>query len=480
MNQISPGAKLSYGMGSMLYAVKDAAFGTFVLLYYTQVLGLSGSLTGLAIFLSVLWDAVSDPMIGAWSDRLDTRWGRRHPMLVVGALPLALSFVMLFQPIESVVGTQWPLFAWLLTSVLLLRTFLTVFIIPHSAMGAEITDDYDERTSIVNFRTNLGWLAGTALPAISLAVFFGTTDGQDGRFVIENYHHYGWASFFVVLLAASVSIHGSRQFIPRLIEVARRGAPTPGFAGMVRDTIDTLKNANFRRVIVLEIAVGGTMGILGALNMIAWTYFWELSVGQIAGLSIAALIAVSLMFPGMSLLAGRWEKQSLLKFAVIGLVFNTVWFVPGRLLGILPANGTTFLFALVFVQWMISAGLMILRTVSLHSIMADIADEYELHTGRRQEGVFFAAAAFALKFVMGFGYMIGGPLLDIVGLTAGVAPGEASPEALLGIGIAIGPVLALMLLVPCWMAVRLEVSRDGLHAVHQELGLTTAVSGTES
>ena len=130
---------------------------------YAQVLGLSGSLTGLAIFLSVLWDAISDPMIGAWSDRLDTRWGRRHPMMVVGTIPLGLSFVMLFQPIDAVIGTQGPLFFWLLGSVLLLRTFLTVFIIPHSAMGAELTDDYEERTSIVSFRTNLGWIGGTTL-----------------------------------------------------------------------------------------------------------------------------------------------------------------------------------------------------------------------------------------------------------------------------------------------------------------------------
>ena len=73
----------------MLYAVKDAAFGTFVLLYYTQVLGLSGSLTGSCDLPSRFFGMrVSDPMVGAWSDRLDTRWGRRHPMLVVGALPL--------------------------------------------------------------------------------------------------------------------------------------------------------------------------------------------------------------------------------------------------------------------------------------------------------------------------------------------------------------------------------------------------------
>ena len=100
--------------GSINFAIKDAAFAMFVLLFYKQVLGLSGSLTGLAIFISVLWDAVSDPLVGAWSDRLHTRWGRRHPMLLAGALPLGLSFVMLFHPPDFVLGTQWPLFGWLL------------------------------------------------------------------------------------------------------------------------------------------------------------------------------------------------------------------------------------------------------------------------------------------------------------------------------------------------------------------------------
>jgi Na+/melibiose symporter-like transporter len=77
---------------------------------------------------------------------------------------------------------------------------------------------------------------------------------------------------------------------------------------------------------------------------------------------------------------------------------------------------------------------------------------------------------------MGFGYVVGGPLLDIVGLRAGVAPGEASPEALLGIGIAIGPVMALLLLVPWWMAHRIDVSREGLAEVQAELGLGVAES----
>lgn len=468
MSQIGFGAKLSYGMGSMPYAVKDAAFGTFVMLYYTQVLELSGSLTGLAIFISVLWDTVSDPLVGAWSDRIKTRWGRRHPMLVAGAIPLGLSFVMLFHPILSVQGTQWPLFFWLLISVLSVRTFLTVFIIPHTAMGAELTEDYLERTSIVNFRTNLGWIAGVTLPAVALKLIFDSVDGTDGRFVVENYYQYGWASFAVVVIASGICIFGSKQFIPRLKEVAKRANPTPGLKGMIHDTLETLKNLDFRRIMVLEIAVGATMGIQGALNMIAWTYFWGLSINEISLVLFASLPAVALMFPGMKWLAKKWEKQTLLRFAVAGLVINTAWFVPGRLLGILPENGTTILFGLVFFQAMIGTALTIIRSVNLHSILADIADEHELRTGRRQEGVFFAAAAFAVKFVMGFGYIVGGPLLDYVGLQ-GVAPEDATAESLFGIGVFMGPVMVLCLLVPWWMAMRLQVSQKRLDDVQTRL-----------
>ncbi len=467
--RIGFGSKLAYGVGSMPYAAKDAAFGTFVLFYYTQVLELSGSLTGLAIFLSVLWDAVSDPLVGSWSDRLRTRWGRRHPAMILGLLPLALSFVLLFAPPEALRGTQAPLFVWLLVCVLMMRTFLTVFYIPQNAMGAELTDDYHERSSIVNFRTNLGWMGGVILPAVCLALLFGEVGGVDGRMIDANYFTYGWASFGVVMIAGAICIAGSWRFIPRLQEVAERSVESPGFIGMVRDTVATLKNLNFRRIFIFEIAVGGVSGILGALQMITWTYFWELSVTQISFLAVASLTAVAVAFPGMRFLSQRWEKQTLLKFAVAGLVFNSLWFVPGRLLGILPDNGTVFLYALVWIQTLINTGLTILRTVNLHSIMADIADEHELATGRRQEGVFFAASTFALKFVMGFGYMIGGPLLDIVGLSGGVAPGEASASALLGIGLVIGPAVVVLLLIPWWMAARIDVSREKLDAVQSSL-----------
>lgn len=469
MNHLSRGSKLAYGSGGVVFAIKDAAFAMFVLLFYKQVLGLSGALTGLAIFISVLWDAVSDPVIGAWSDRLKTRWGRRHPMMLAGSIPLGLSFVLLFNPAGFVLGSQWPLFGWLLVSVILMRTFLTVFIVPHTAMGAEITADYVERTSVVSYRTNLAWIFGVLLPAISLPLLFATVDGQDGRFIIENYQRYGWVSCLLVLVMSFICIVGTRQFIPRLLEVAGRNDSSPGFSGLVRDGLGTLKNMNFRRILILDIAVGATMGIVGALHMITMTYFWEASALQISLLATAYLLAAVLVMPSMNYMANRWQKQTYLKVAVVGLVFNAVWLVPGRLLGWMPENGTTFLFVLLYVHGFLSTLFAILRSIGVHSIMADIVDEHELETGRRQEGVFFASATFAQKFVMGFGYMIGGPLLDIVGLEAGVAPGDVPASALFGIGLVIGPVMALLLLVPWWMTNRLEVSRERSEVVQTQL-----------
>jgi glycoside/pentoside/hexuronide:cation symporter, GPH family len=182
--------------------LKDAAFAAFVLFYYKQVLGLSGTLTGLAIALSVVWDAISDPMVGAWSDNLRTRWGRRHPLMVASVLPIALGFIALFEPPEAVLSSQRSLFLWLLGSVIVLRTALTFFMIPYLALGAEMTTDYHERTRIASARTNLGWFMGVVAAAAAMFFIFNDSKGIDGRFIADNYHLYGLARLFLALSAS--------------------------------------------------------------------------------------------------------------------------------------------------------------------------------------------------------------------------------------------------------------------------------------
>ena len=140
--------KLAFSSGSLEEAVVGAAsFAT--MLFYNQVLGLGVLLAGLVPTLSILADAVSDPLIGSLSDRWRSkRWGRRHLFMFIAPVPIALSFWCVFNP-PDVHGTT--LFAWFLIWSIVLRTFMTVYHVPHLAMGGELSKDYIERTRIMSY-----------------------------------------------------------------------------------------------------------------------------------------------------------------------------------------------------------------------------------------------------------------------------------------------------------------------------------------
>jgi GPH family glycoside/pentoside/hexuronide:cation symporter len=237
----------------------------------------------------------------------------------------------------------------------------------------------------------------------------------------------------------------------------------------VGDILKSFKNLNFRHLVVLDIALGGMSGIVGALFMVYYTYFWQLDTGEIsllfAGPPIVA-VALSLLLSGP--LNRHLEKQQVLRLSCVLFALNLVWLPPAMLLGLLPAN-PTILFAIVFGQYAMHTLLVILRTVANHSLLADIVDEQELKTGQRQEGVMFAAAFFAAKFVAGFGYLVAGPFLDLIGLESGIQPGEAPGSVLWGLGILMGPGLAILMLVPIVMAYKLDLSMSHMQAVQQAL-----------
>ena len=100
-HQVSLGVRIAYGIGSIADGVKNVAFNAFLVLYYTTVLGLPGTLSGLAIFIALCVDAITDPLVGSISDNFRSRWGRRHPFMLFAALPMALCLFSLFSPPEG-------------------------------------------------------------------------------------------------------------------------------------------------------------------------------------------------------------------------------------------------------------------------------------------------------------------------------------------------------------------------------------------
>ena len=162
--KLSTWIKVAQGVGAIPDTIKNWVFQTFVLLYYSQILGVDALLVSLALSLSIIIDAISDPWIGSISDNLHTRWGRRHPLMLAGAVPLGICFYLVFTPPEGL--SHMELFAWLSGFMVLTRVFLSVYFVPWAAIAAELSDDYHERTSIMSYRYGLGWLIGVLFPFI--------------------------------------------------------------------------------------------------------------------------------------------------------------------------------------------------------------------------------------------------------------------------------------------------------------------------
>lgn len=431
MRRLTGVEKWSYAIGNMPFSIKDAAFVNFVVFYYTQVLGLSGTLTGLAMFIALSWDAISDPVVGSWSDTLRTRWGRRHPLLVAGGVPTAFLFLALFNPPDGL--DDIAIFIWLLGVSILLRTFLTIYFIPYSAMGAELSTDYDERTVIAKARVTMAWLAGMLLPAIGFALIFQAEGDVDGRLVQANYIEYGVLSAVLAGITASICVWGTRSTIPQLPQAS----DTHESFRLLRPITDmrvAFSNRKFLLVTCAGLAFGIAAGVYTTLSLYIGTYFWELSTDQLAGMVIPGFVATLLGFVVLSRIGQRMDKPRMLWAACVLLAVNVVVSLGARLLGFLPANGTLSIYL-----WVLgTAGVGVFAVVTLQvvtaSLTADLLDEQELATGLRQEGVFFAAGAFLSKATTGLGAMLAGVVIDLVGLAPGLEPGAVKEEVLAQLG----------------------------------------------
>ena len=160
--------RLIYGLGSIAFGVKDNGFSSILLFFYNQVVGLSPLMSGAAIGIALFADAFIDPFIGQWSDNLRSRWGRRHPFMYASAIPVAVSYLLLWSPPH--VG-QTGLFLYLTAVAILVRSFISFYEVPSSALAPELTRDYDERTSLLGLRMFFAWLGGLFMNFMAFAVF---------------------------------------------------------------------------------------------------------------------------------------------------------------------------------------------------------------------------------------------------------------------------------------------------------------------
>lgn len=137
--------KIFYGIGQMGDSIPYNLFYIFFLFFLTDVAGISPAIAGRVSLIAILWDAITDPIIGHFSDNLKSPYGRRRPVMLAGALPLGIAVWMLFQTVDVTEGMKS---VYYIGTAMLFWTAYTAYVIPYFALGAEITQDFDERNSL--------------------------------------------------------------------------------------------------------------------------------------------------------------------------------------------------------------------------------------------------------------------------------------------------------------------------------------------
>ena len=157
VRRLSAPTMIAYGFGQVGEALMGVGFSTFLLFYYQQVIGVSGTITATALALSLFIDSLCDPLVGSLSDKIRTRWGRRHPFMLAAIVPLCVGFYSLFNPPAAL--TQAGYFLWLTAFAIITRQAVTLFHVPQLALGAEMARDYTQRSTMYSFNVLFSYLS---------------------------------------------------------------------------------------------------------------------------------------------------------------------------------------------------------------------------------------------------------------------------------------------------------------------------------
>lgn len=413
--------KFLYGFGSISFGVHVYVL-SLLLFFYNQVVGVPAGLVSVALAVALVVDALWDPIVGQFSDRLRTPWGRRHPLMYISAIPVALTMLALWRPPAAF--TDIGKAAWLFVFALAARLVISLYEVPSQALAPELSPDYHERTGLMGYRWIFFTLGGAVATMTGYFIFFRPTaqypQGQLNPAAWGPLTLTATAMMFGSILISALGTHDRIKTLhqPPVRKVA--------FGVILREVLATIRNWNLGVALTASLIGGLSYGLYLGLQLYVDTFFWRLAASGVGLLSLANLVAV---IPG-AWAAGAISRRFGKKHACVGLFLASLVFLQGpillRLLGFFPDNGhpafMPTLLALRFAHGILTNAAYIVVT----SMIADITEDAQVKTGARSEGLLMAANSFIVKVTAGFAAVLPGLILAAVHFpakaTAAVSP----------------------------------------------------------
>lgn len=443
--------KLGYGLGNFGVMVGKQAPKQLSMPIYNVALGVNPAAVGTVLAAGRFWDALTDPLVGHWSDRVATRWGRRRPFIFLGAILSGLFFAAMWLFPRDLSSSQY--LAYFVATSFLFYLALTIFSVPWYALGYELAGTYDERTRLMAFPTAIGpigqILVGWLYFFTQLDIFTDTIEGI--RFV--------GLGAGVVLMAFGV--------MPAFL-VKERPIPAPARArqrpSLLAGVKAAAKNGAFVRLTVaFTLIVIGT-SMVGGLGFYVHVYY--LFGGDTKAASVLVgwhttimLVCSILVTPLITKLSVRFGKKEIF---MAGLVWGSarmvmLWFLLD------PAH--PWLVLLNGALWGIDNAAIFMLC---HAMIADVCDIDELHHGSRREGLYGAIYGWVFKTGIALSFGVSGYILVGIGFDRGLGGDQAaSTLSLMKTFYCVIPVLAFVAALTVFR--RYPIDRKLAHEVRTEL-----------
>lgn len=436
------GTKLYFALGAVATGTFSMGVAYFSMIYYNAALGVPATIVGSALAAALLVDAVSDPVVGTWSDRTKTRWGRRHPFMYVTALPSALLFWLFWNPPEWALASGVIAFWYLFILTATIRLAITLFDVPLMALVPELTDDYDGRSDLLSYHSNAYW-GWTALVTAAMYGFFltPTEEFKTGLLNVVGYESAGFVGAIVIGITMIACGRGLHRHIPRLRE---RQELIPASTIRLGDLLKPFRNRSLAALLLSRLISSAVLGTHAALFMYMARYFWGLPESILFVYSLVAILGVPVAFWLIPrLFFGREKKRVALAILVCGLIFD-VGPVLLRLFDLMPANGTDALTYTFYALGIVQNAIGILVAVAIGSMLAEVVDDHAARTGEHMAGLISSSQTFMKKATSGLGTVLGGWVLALVAFPSQTNVADVSADTLFNLGLVYGPLLALL------------------------------------
>lgn len=467
--QIPTPVRLAFGAGAVADGCKNAGFDVFLGLYYVTVLGLPGTVSGFALLLALLVDAVSDPLVGSISDNFRSKWGRRHPFMICAAVPMGLCFFALFAPPAGLSESQ--LFVWLLVFSIATRISLTLYKVPADALGPEMTDHYDERTTLMSIRWAMGLGGGIALQVVGWLFFFeDRATIAEGRLDLDNFPAFGVFVGLVVAVSILIGTLGTASVIPKLSRVAE----TTRFSArrFVEGLRAALGSHSLRVLLGAAILSQTAAGVAEVLGVYMSTWFWGFDsdrMALLAGFTAIPVVLAVVAARRVSILVGD-KRKTFIQLAIALIVWAPLA-VIARLLDLAPTNDSDWIVPFVVAHTSVLMFVVVQLVILTSSMIMDVTDEVALLSGERHEGIVMSTLSFAGKCTSGLGNFVGLSTLQWIGFPSGEAAAiDSVPEqTILSLGLVAGPGLVVFYGAALVMVQRLRLTRARYEEIQAEL-----------